>query len=333
MKPLNLIVNFLFALLVAVVVVPEHSLEVAAGITLAGSSLGSLVPQGVLPMALQTEVWVRDIKENPVPDHSFVLASTDLSEYVDNNKLHLAEAGAEPLTVENWFQNETDPLGTATITDADNEVVLKTYSTQQTRHRQLEDVEVNYDRRQSIINRHRISLEKNLGARAAFEWTPGTDNAYNKVLPLVDGSTTISVIDAIIDMQLFFAGHDKTDGLNVCLSPEHMAAIRKEDKDLYKSIMAEKGLDLYGFKVHTYSRNPIFDSTNAKKAFGSVMSEGDKRCSFFWATDEVFRCFGSVEMFATLRDSAWQADIISFAQRALVGKIRSASPKYTGAII
>jgi hypothetical protein len=47
----------------------------------------------------------------------------------------------------------------------------------------------------------------------------------------------------------------------------------------------------------------------------------------------VFRCFGDTEMYATLGAAATQADEISFAQRALVGKIRANSPKYLGAIL
>lgn len=320
------------AVLIATVVTPDHVFATAAGITLTGVALSGFgfTPSGVLPMALQTEVWVRDIKENPVPDHSFVSASTDMSEYVEHNKLHLAEAGIEPGVHEDYFAGNESSLPTATITDIPSEVVLKTYSTEQTRHRQLQEIELQYNKRQSVINRHRVSLEKNLGKRAAFAWTPAATDTHNKVITL-GGSD--SVIDAIIDMQLFYANLDKNAGLNLCLSPEHMAAIRKEDKELYKDIVAEKGAEIYGFKIFSYSQNPLFTSANVKKPFGAALESGDKRCSFTWATDEVFRCFGSVEMYATLRDSGLQADILSFAQRALVGKIRANAPKYLGAIV
>lgn len=281
-------------------------------------------------MALQKEIWVPGIKENPVPDHSFVNASTDMSEYVENNKLHLAEAGIEPSVHEDYFAGNENPLPVADITDIPNEVVLKTYSTDQTRHRNLQDVELQYNKRQSIINRHRKSLEKNLGSRAAFAWTPSATDAFNKLLVL---GAEDSVIDAIIDLQLFYAELDKVDNLNLCLSPTHMAAIRKEDKKLYKELMAEKGVPFYGFTIYAYSRTPLFDSTNAKKPYGAAAVAGDKRSSFAWASDEVFRCFGDTEMYATLRDSGLQADILSFAQRALVGKIRANNPKYLGAII
>ncbi len=93
---------------------------------------------------LQKEVWIAGIQENPIPDNSFVFASTDKSEYVENNKLHLAEAGIEPSVHEDYFAGSEADLPLATINDIPNEVVLKTYSTERTRHRDLQEVELSY---------------------------------------------------------------------------------------------------------------------------------------------------------------------------------------------
>lgn len=90
---------------------------------------------------------------------------------------------------------------------------------------------------------------------------------------------------------------------------------------------------MYGFKVFRYSQNPLYTSANAKKPFGAIKEAGDKRSSFTWCSTEVFRCFGDTEMFSTLSSAATQADEISFAQRALVGKIRANNPKYLGVIL
>lgn len=279
---------------------------------------------------LQTEVWVAGIKENPIPDHSFVFASTDMSEYVENNKLHLAEAGIEPDVHEDYFAGNENPLPVASINDIPNEVVLKTYSTDQTRHRDLQEIELQYNKRESVMKRHKNSLAKNIGRRASFAWTPADTDAFNKVIQLGVGD---SFTEAVIDMEAFFAEHDIEGTLNICLDPKHMAMIRKEDYKLYKTIKSEKGADLYGFKIYSYSKNPLFTSAGVKKPFGATMEAGDKRCSFMWVTDEVFRCFGDVQMYENLRDSGLQADTLSFAQRALVGKIRANNPKYLGAII
>lgn len=150
---------------------------------------------------LQTEVWVAGIQENPIPEQSFVFASRDLSEHVDNNKLHLAEAGVEPGVHEDYFAGSEADLPLATITDIPNEVVLKTYSTERTRHRKLQEVELQYNKRKSVIGRHKVSLAKNMGKTAAFQWSPTVDNEFNKIMNI---AADASVIDAIIDLQAFF---------------------------------------------------------------------------------------------------------------------------------
>lgn len=281
-------------------------------------------------MGLQKEVWVPGIKENPVPNTSFVSASVDMSEYVEHNKIHLAEAGIEPDVHEDYFSANEDPLPVANIQDIPNEVVLKTYSTDQTRHRDLQEVELQYKRKESIINRHRTSLGKNIGKRAAYSWTTDVSNEFNKLSVL---GATDSIIDAIIDSEAFFSDLEKSEGLNLCLNAEHRAKIRKEDYKLYKEMMANPGDEFLGFRIWLYSQTPLFDSANAKKPYGAAKVEGDKRSSFMWCSDEVFRCFGDTEMYATLRDSGLQADTLSFAQRALVGKIRASNPKYLATII
>ncbi|WP_264520384.1 hypothetical protein [Flavobacterium sp. N1994] len=276
---------------------------------------------------LLKEVWIAGIQENPVPNTSFVSASTDKSEYVENNKLNLAEAGIEPSVYEDYFVGSETDLPITTITDVPNEVILRTYSTSRTRHRNLQEVELAYNKRASVTSRHQKVLQKNLGARAAYAWCPAADNAYNKIITLGGGS----FVDAVIDMAAFYEALDMTENLHVCLSPADKAKIRKENKQLFKEIN-ESGM-LYGFKVWNYSKNPYYTSAGAKKPFGSVKAAGDLQASFFWCSDETFRCFGDVNMYATLANAASQSDEISFAQRALVGNIRATTPKYLGAIL
>lgn len=276
---------------------------------------------------LQKEVWIAGIQENPIPDNSFVFASTDKSEYVENNKLHLAEAGIEPDVHENYFAGSETDLPLATITDIPNEVVLNTYSTDRTRHRDLQEVELQYNKRASVTNRHKVALAKNMGVRAAFAWAPALDNANNKIITVGGGK----FIDAVIDMQAFYNGLDMYDNLNICLTADHMAKLKKEDLVLYKEVLNTK--ELYGFKVYRYNKNALYTAAGVKKPFGTVKAVDDKVCSFTWCSDETFRCFGDTEMYETLRSAASQADEISFAQRALVGNIRATNPKYLGAIL
>ena len=329
-----LFINALLALIASMFIAPivGASVPIVATAIVATSTVVQYVApsifKGVAMAGLQTEVWIAGIKENPIPDNSFVYQSVDLSQYVEHNKLHLAEAGIEPTVHEDYFATANNPLPVANIEDIANEVVLHTYSTEQTRHRELQEIELAYDRRSSLIQRHRVSLAKNIGKRAAYAWAPAQAGAGNKVCNL---SASDSVIDAIIDLKQFMEENDILEGVNICFTPEHFARIRKEDKRLYKDILNDK--KIYDIKVFQYSQNPLYTSAGVKKPFGATKDNTDKRATFMWVTDEVFRCFGDVEMYATLRDSGLQADTLSFAQRALVGVIRAKKPKYLGAIL
>ena len=328
---INVVLAFLASLFIAPALgasVPLVATTIVATSTVAQYIAPELF-KGIAMEGLQTEVWIAGIKENPIPNDSFLYKSVDLSQYVENNKLHLAEAGVEPQVHEDYFASSSSALPIATIDDIANEVVLKTYSTEQTLHRELQEIELAYDKRSSVIQRHRASLAKNLGKRAAWAWAPQKDNEWNKVLALTSSD---SIIDAIIALKQFMEEKDIVEDVNICLTPEHFARIRKEDKRLYKDIMNEK--QMYGINVFQYSQNPLYDgTTKEKKPFGSVKASSDKRASFMWVTSEVFRCFGDVKMYPTLRDSGLQGDTISFAQRALVGVIRAKTPKYLGAIL
>jgi len=327
---INVVLAFLASLFIAPALGASVSL-VATTIVATSTVAQYIAPElfkGIAMEGLQTEVWIAGIKENPIPNNSFVYQSVDLSQYVEHNKLHLAEAGVEPPVHEDYFATANNPLPVADIADIANEVVLHTYSTEQTRHRQLQEIELAYDKRSSVIQRHRVSLAKNIGKRAAYAWAPKKDDAWNKVCNL---AASDSVIDAIIDIKSFLEGKDIYDGINICLNADHFARIRKEDKRLYKDIMNEN--QMYGIKVFRYNQTPLYTKTGEKKPFGATKDTDDKQSSIVWVTDEVFRCFGDVEMYATLRDSGLQADTISFAQRALVGVIRAKNPKYLGAIL
>ena len=217
------------------------------------------------------------------------------------------------------------------IADIPHEVLLQIWSTSQTKHNNLLEAELSYDKRASVLNRHRNALAKNMAARTAYNWSPSTNDATNKIINL---GANDSVIDALIDMQAFMRDQDiDLSRMNIILNSEHAARIRKENKELYKEISSEKGANLYDFRVFFYSKTPYYTSAGAKKAFGAAVEAGDKKSSIIWSSDEVFRCFGDTELYATLGHSGYQADLFSMGQRALAGKIRSNSPKYFGAIL
>lgn len=333
---LALAINFIMVFAFSFVVsnfVDVNPVYLAVGIVATFTTVTYFKPvsKGILQEGLQTEVWIADIKEQPLPDTSFIAQSQDLSAYVNNNTLHLAEAGVDPDVHLNYFTQNNVELPIQSIDDIPHEVLLQIWSTSQTRHNNLLEAELSYDKRASILNRHRNSLAKNMAQRTAFAWTAATNDAFNKILNLAADD---SVIDAFIDMRAFMKKHDiDMSTMNVILQADHEARIKKEDKKLYKEIISEKGATLYDFKIHSYSKTPYYTAAGAKKPWGSTVDATDKQASVIWSSEEVFRCTGDVEVYPTLKHSGWQADLFSMGQRALNGKIRANSPKYFGAIL
>ena len=336
---LALAINFILALTASFVFAqavpslefnPVHS---AVAITLGYAVINYFVtmPKGVLNAGLQKEVWIADLVEQPIPDTSFIAQSQNFSSFVNNNVLNLAEAGVDPDVHLNYFSENDTELPIQDINDIPHEVLLGIWSTNRTKHNNLLEAELAYDKRASVLNRHRKALVKNMAARTAFNWGASTNDEFNKIQVL---GASDSVIDGLLDMQAFMRDHDlDMTNLNVLLTSEHAARIRKEDKKLYKEISSEKGATIADFKVFFYSKTPLYTSVGVKKPWGTAAAAGDKKASIIWDSEEVFRCTGEVNVYANIADSGWQADLFSMAQRAVNGKIRSNAPKYFGALV
>lgn len=283
----------------------------------------------VLFDGLAPEVWLPLVKEDFYPQASFLNAATDMSSLVDNDKINFAEAGADP----NVLKNNTDyPIAANVVADSPKAIELDYYDTDSSVVRNAVAIELNYDQRLLYANKHKKALLKRLGMDAAFAYAPTQDDAakYNEVIDLAAND---SIIDAIIELQKHYNSVDQ-DGTNrhLVLNPNHLAKIAKEDKVLYKGMMAEVGAVFYGFKIWTYSQNPIYvTATGVKAAFGTAFNAANhKRSSFAFLGDEVMKAQGTMELFSNLKDPDIKGDKFNFQMRGLVSSLRG---KYAGAIL
>lgn len=278
---------------------------------------------------LAVEVWLPDVMENFYPKNSFLNGARDMSALVDNDKINMAEAGADPAVMKN---NTNYPIGANVAQDLPLEIALDYYDTDSTIVRNAIAVELAYDQRQLYTKKHQKALLKRLGMDAAHAYAPAQDGTYNKVLSLGSGD---SIIDGIIDLQAWYndnTDNDDTTERNLVLCAAHLAKLAKEDKVLYKSLMATDGQEYYDFKIWKYSRNPIYTSaTNQKAAFGAAFVAGThKRASFSFLKTEAMKAQGTFKMFSTLNDPAQKGDVFNFQMRGLVSSIRA---RYSGAIL
>lgn len=142
-----------------------------------------------------------------------------------------------------------------------------------------------------------------------------------------------SIIDHLIDMKAWYDGQDLSGDRSVVLTASHLARIAKEDAKLYKELGVDKGGNIFGFKVWSYSGAPFWNTESKERLTqGAIPGEKDKQGSFFFLGNEVFRCFGQAKMFEET-SAGQQGDLISFGVRAAADVLRVKDPKYLAAIV
>ena len=281
----------------------------------------------ILRVGLNKEIWISDIKEGFYPDTSFLSSAENWDMWVENDKINLAEAGADPDVLIN---NTSFPIAVADRTDTPISVELDMFDTKNTRLRNAELIELAYDKRNSVINGHKNALLHKFAQKAIHAFAPTSNGIYTPVLNR-EAENAFKFSD-IIDLQLKYNEMDAPDDRILVLSPKHQAALAKEDLSLYKAIMAQKGELLYGFKIFTYSKMPFYTkATGQKLAFGTAVNPAnDAVASVAFCASEVMRAVGTVDMFAELKSPTERADIIGFQMRGIALPIRN---KTIGAII
>lgn len=281
-------------------------------------------------MAIEKELWLAMIKEGLVPDTSFLNRSVDMSEFVEANKLHLAEAGIDPAVL---IDTDNYPVPSAQRADIPKELLLHTFDTENTIVRNIEEKESSYNKMESVIRSHRNALIKKTSAFAASNWCPAKDSDFTPVIA-TEGDINKSGVkkasfEDFLQMEMRFRRLDvDMNSLVAVLNPIHLADLMAEDIKLYKEVLTSK--KLFSFSLFNFNNLPYFDTTTKqKKAFGSATGENDSQASLIYSDTEVMRATGDMEVFAKYKDPEQRGDVLGYQQRFTAYPIRG---KYIGAI-
>lgn len=284
-----------------------------------------IMKQELLYSGLFKEIWIGKLMENFYPDSSWLLHSQDMTAFVENNTINLADCGVDPNVLVN---NTTYPVPISERTDNPLALPLEYFDTENTVVRNATSVQLSYNKLESVIRQHRMALQKKNVQKAAHAYGPASNSAFTPVL--VIGA---SILDTIIDAQAAFDLLDvPAEGRIIVLSPVHKAKIKKENKVLFNEVFGSKGSnDLYGFLPFVTTVTPRYNNvTNAKVAFGAAAAGTDIPSSLFYSEYEVMRANGEYDMFSRLKDPEARGDIVGFQKRFIALPIRN---KYIGAII
>jgi len=279
---------------------------------------------------LLTQIWIKQLMDKFYDPGMHLTRSVDMSEFVNNNVIHLADAGVDPDVLVN---NSTYPIATMERADSPLELALDRYRTKNTVIRDAEAVQLAYSKLENVIAGHRNKLREETIARATHAWAPDADGTYTPVFETsgedrADGSSrkALTVKDVAKARRLFDKLKVPQTGRVLVLCPEHQEDLINEDTNLFKqfaNMRSGEVLQIFGFDVYVSTLTATYNSgTGAKKAYGAADAGTDSPSTLIYHEGEVMRADGDVTMFARLRDPEADGDIVGFAKRFIGLPIR-----------
>lgn len=268
----NLALNIVLALLIGFVSfgISGTAAVVAGGVFALGTGVQlltgkSFMPSNSLAMGLQTEVWVQDIQENLFFENEFLNLATDHSAYIVNSVVHIPQAGSNPTVVKNRTELVAD---LQQRTDTEITYGVDNYTTDPFVVKNVDELQISYDKRQSILGQHIATLGDTIAVNTLQAWavsastthvirTTGADTGEEVLTPSATGTRKLLTkrdfarAAAIMDLdkvpkQGRFAVVPTAMYYNLFSDTELVANRARLSEDLIK-----KGVvgDLHGFKI------------------------------------------------------------------------------------
>lgn len=288
-------------------------------------------------MALNKEVWISQILEGFYPDNSFLRKTVDYSQFVDNDRLHIASAGIDPKVLIN---NTTYPIKVVEREDEDNEIALDKFETENTIVRRPEALEYSFDKLESVIGQHRATLRKSVAMKAAHAFAPEQDTHDTPVITttgtVAGGRKRLCFADILTLKERFDDAEIPLDERYIVLHPKHVSDLLLEDIELFKDLTNMKDGEPFkfaGFGCFSFSQMPTYrmaESVLKKVAYGAVAQEDDQFASVAFYAKEVMRADGEIYMYSTVDDPKERGTIVGFDKRFVALPIRG---KGIGAIV
>ena len=318
--------------LVAAILTPAFGFAAAAGATF----VMSLIPgTGNINTGLNKEVWLAEIMEGFYADDMFLSECRDLSAFVDNDIINLAEAGVDPDVLIN---NTTYPINIADRNDVPLTIEIDRFDTENTQIVKADQVELAYDKLASVTAGHKNSLRMKIMEKGAHAIAPASNGTFTPLLTATgadngSGLKRLTWSDVRRLQTKFNNAEIPAEGRIIIFSEQHLEDLEFEDLDRFNKVM-DKGV-ICGFKMYSLAdkRLPKYNkTTGVKVAFGAAAAPTtDSTATIAFHKNEVARAMGSQDMFHSKaeNDPIYRRDVIGFAQRAIVIPIRN---KGVGAI-
>lgn len=285
-------------------------------------------------MALQTEIWIRDIQEQLYADNMFLNYCVNHSEYVNNKIVHVPIAGSAP-NVE--IDRSVLPATIAERADTELTYQLAEFTTDPMLIRDLDEIQTSYNKRQSVLSHHVAEMADQIAQNTLVDWAAPTAN----VVPTTGALESIAPVGAtgdrkalvLADLRSAAALMDrqnvpKNDRYAVMPSDMYYQLI-SDSTTLNAETMGTANLpsgvvrQLYGFNIVTRSSTAIYDAANAVKAVGAAPAADDNLAVICFQSGFVAKAMGSTKIFADEDKPEYYGSVFSAMQLHKGSKLRN----------
>ena len=311
----------------------------------------SVIPTGLsgaLPMAIQVEIWEKDIVEGLWADNQFLQFAFNADQFVLAGKVvHIPQAGAPAGTQVN---RSSLPATVVRRTDVDVTYAIDEITSDPVHLPNADTVELSYDKRTSLTSQMRSNMYEVAALNMIYNWSPEsairflrtTGSAVAAHLPDATGNRKAVTLADLKKAQLQF-NRDNVPASDryVLIDADMMDQLTDEmsanqQRDFLAAYDEKNGVAgrLYGFNIITRSQVMRYTNagTPARKAWSVAGAATDNAAAIVWHKQSVERALGDVKFFENIGDPTYYGDIYSALLR-LGGRIRRSDNKGVTAII
>ena len=259
-----------------------------------------------LRAGLYTEIWTGEtIKafRNAAESIGWInrIRSFD-SAVANNNTINFVDLGGDPEVLVN---NTSYPIGVESLTDANKAIGLDKYQTKATKVTDDEVRGLSYDKKSTVIERHREVVDQEKYARALHAIAPSQNTANTPVLETTgaayNGRKRLTVQDVVNLKEKFDKLKVPAEGRVLVLSPEHVNDLLIQDTSFaqrYQNTTEGKILRMYGFEIFEYVDVPRYNSSNNKKvAYDAAAANTDTTASVAFYAPRIMKATGETKAY------------------------------------
>lgn len=284
-------------------------------------------------MALQQEVWAKDIQDNFYQNNEFLQKSTDHSMWVNFKTVHIPQAGGASTVEKN---RAVLPASIGSRTDTELTYNLSEYSIDPIVLTNLEEIQISYNKRASVLFNIMEALKYTVATQTLYSWAPSgasrivatTGSAITTNLPhsTATGSRkSITILDLTKAKQILDADNVPQTG-RCLLIPSYMynmdllnitgvnAAYSFGQPVLPSGVVARiMGFDIYirpEVLVYDNTGTPVIKAINGDGSLTAAAAT-DQGAAIAYHPSFVATAMGAIKMFYNENDPTYYGSVLS----------------------